>query len=1139
MGGSPRPLLTAALIVRDEAAALPRCLASIRGLVDEIVVVDTGSTDSSPRIAAEFGARVVPFRWRDDFATARNEALAHARGRWILYIDADEEAEALDREALASHLADPSLVATTVRFRPRTGFTRYHEYRLFRSDPRIRFQNVIHETIVPDVHAVARTDRLRIGRSDLVLNHYGYDGDQHAKHFRDLPLLRERLARDVGHVYSWNHLGRALAGLGDMDGALAAWWRAVAIVRARAIESPLDRLPYGSLLLRPEASVEAPILLAEALDRFPGDHLFGWVHGQHLRAAGRLAEAVACFERLAAIDGETFCAEDRIAYDARIFGVLAYEALALCHFRLGHYPESARYYARAEAAGPERPGIAAKRRLAEARAAALPRATATRCDSRSRVLALDGMLETALTHPSRLTPAALEAVLAAADPGDATVWGPTLAAILHARGDLADATLVSRLIGLLQAAGLCEPAADVAVSALEALAGTELAGDVASGAVRLLSTDGPTLAVPRLFALLRACVRWCPERLDVGAVLTLAARPALQEFRDGLLGHAIEPLLARAPDRVTDTTLERIQAVFRDCARLPYTLQLIGSRPGAPPSVRDRVAAFTARMFPARDAAQNVLARDPFALLVVLNVRIGQGDEIVRLVALLQALLDTNPALHCAVVTTRGYLYDHPRVRTVPLMDDPALGEALAQRYDGVVHVSEPGWPELVRHAPLDARVREILARQHPALVITADVAYTHFVYRSVALAGQELAASRSLDRRTVKNIYDGCQRLVAELGLSTRVAEEPPRAPDLLTGCPSTDADRAWERLAGGRARPTALVNPWGGADRLKGYLPERPEMLAAELAGLVAEGYGVILVPNGTPWGTREAAELVRDQLPPQARGHVAVAPDPSDEDSGRCFLLTERPDLAYADRIMRLFKYFVARADLVVTVEGWMGHLAYALGRPFRLVLRAQSYRDPWYPPARGPRQRLATTLSPRGARRIGDVLGPGDPAPLPSRDQKPLFLAALAGLARLASNRAVPILVRALASPDHEVRGAAIAGLGHFLPADPTRGYVVDALRDLEPLVRRAAAEALLRGGIDCSAELGPGFRSQLVAHREIARQDWPAVRRLGAAAVPALFVAAAGSNDPVRREARRAAAHLLATLGIGRRGRSDP
>lgn len=363
------PVLSAALIVRDEAAVLPRCLASIRELVDEIVVVDTGSTDGSPRIAAEFGARVFGFDWRNDFAAARNAALEHARGRWILYIDADECAGPLGREALASHLTDRGLVASMVRFRPRTGFTRYQQYRLFRNDPRIRFRNVIHETMVPDVETVMRTDGLRIGHSELAIDHFGYDGNQDAKHRRNIPLLRERLARDPEHVYSWNHLGQALAGLGDVDGALAAWWRAVDVVRARGVRNALDRLPYGSLLLHPRVADEAPRLLTEALDRFAGDHLFRWLHGRRLAEVGRLPEAITRFEDLAAIDAAGFCADDGIAYDARIFGIFSYDALALCHFRLGRYEESARYYALADAVDPENPVHRIKQRFVAARLA--------------------------------------------------------------------------------------------------------------------------------------------------------------------------------------------------------------------------------------------------------------------------------------------------------------------------------------------------------------------------------------------------------------------------------------------------------------------------------------------------------------------------------------------------------------------------------------------------------------------------------------------------------------------------------------------------------------------------------------------------------------------------------------------------
>jgi len=82
--------LTISLIVRNEEHSLGRCLDSVQGLADEIVVVDTGSTDGTREVAAGRGARVFDFPWCDDFAAARNETLRHATGRWVLWLDADE-----------------------------------------------------------------------------------------------------------------------------------------------------------------------------------------------------------------------------------------------------------------------------------------------------------------------------------------------------------------------------------------------------------------------------------------------------------------------------------------------------------------------------------------------------------------------------------------------------------------------------------------------------------------------------------------------------------------------------------------------------------------------------------------------------------------------------------------------------------------------------------------------------------------------------------------------------------------------------------------------------------------------------------------------------------------------------------------
>jgi hypothetical protein len=90
--------------VRVEQENLSHCLGSVQGLFDEIVVVDTGSVDRTREIAHDFGARVFGFAWIDDFAAARNEALAHATGDYAFWLDADDVVEPAEREKLAGLL---------------------------------------------------------------------------------------------------------------------------------------------------------------------------------------------------------------------------------------------------------------------------------------------------------------------------------------------------------------------------------------------------------------------------------------------------------------------------------------------------------------------------------------------------------------------------------------------------------------------------------------------------------------------------------------------------------------------------------------------------------------------------------------------------------------------------------------------------------------------------------------------------------------------------------------------------------------------------------------------------------------------------------------------------------------------------
>jgi glycosyltransferase involved in cell wall biosynthesis len=88
------------MIVKNEQENISACLESVRDLFDEIVVVDTGSTDRTKEIAREFGAKVFDFEWVDDFAAARNEALARATGDYAFWLDADDVVDPDQREKL-------------------------------------------------------------------------------------------------------------------------------------------------------------------------------------------------------------------------------------------------------------------------------------------------------------------------------------------------------------------------------------------------------------------------------------------------------------------------------------------------------------------------------------------------------------------------------------------------------------------------------------------------------------------------------------------------------------------------------------------------------------------------------------------------------------------------------------------------------------------------------------------------------------------------------------------------------------------------------------------------------------------------------------------------------------------------------
>jgi glycosyltransferase involved in cell wall biosynthesis len=356
-------LLSATLIVRNEAKYLGDCLESLRPFTDERVVVDTGSTDNTREIAAGHGARVHEFAWTEDFSEARNHALSLARGEWVLYLDADERVRPNTAAAVREDLDDGSYAGWQTQLHPRPGFTAHWVLRLFRNDPSIRFQGVMHETVWASMHRYLAASGRTIGYSALQIDHIGYESEQAAKHLRNRPLLEKAVAREPERVYCWNHLASVYAELGEAELAERTWLHAIDLVRGQSRASVDDSLPYTGLIQwRHKHGGDVEALLAEALERFPGNLQLYWLHARILMEQGKHAAAIEPLERLVGW-GATGLFDRSLAYDERMLNVLAHESLATCYFRLRRFAESRAAYAQAAQCAPERRDLQVKQEL--------------------------------------------------------------------------------------------------------------------------------------------------------------------------------------------------------------------------------------------------------------------------------------------------------------------------------------------------------------------------------------------------------------------------------------------------------------------------------------------------------------------------------------------------------------------------------------------------------------------------------------------------------------------------------------------------------------------------------------------------------------------------------------------------------
>jgi tetratricopeptide (TPR) repeat protein len=358
------PLLSATLIVRDEEQVLPACLDSLQTLVDEIIVVDTGSRDNTVQLALAQGAKVFHFPWREDFAAARNFAIDQASCPWLLYIDADERVRDGDHARTRGGLNDPRALAARVRFYPRSGFTAYPEYRLFRRDPRLRFKGVVHETMLPEIKRLVAIGGAMILDCDTTIDHVGYDGPQTHKTERYLKLLRQALASNPERVYLWWHLGCVHRDLGQIAEAETCWRHGAALAVAEGRQSADASVCHIELITLERQRGEDPVaLIGEGRRLRPENYLLKHFEAMLLMEREQFADAAQLFAALAEIDPDTLVADS--AYDKRIFGAAAATRAGECAFRAGLYDAAARWFRVAEHTSSHALEFRTKRMLAE------------------------------------------------------------------------------------------------------------------------------------------------------------------------------------------------------------------------------------------------------------------------------------------------------------------------------------------------------------------------------------------------------------------------------------------------------------------------------------------------------------------------------------------------------------------------------------------------------------------------------------------------------------------------------------------------------------------------------------------------------------------------------------------------------
>jgi GT2 family glycosyltransferase/tetratricopeptide (TPR) repeat protein/2-polyprenyl-3-methyl-5-hydroxy-6-metoxy-1,4-benzoquinol methylase len=330
--------LSLCMIVRDNEDTIEACLDSIYPWVDEIVVVDTGSTDRTPEICRRFGARMFEFPWCDDFSAARNVSLEPARGEWIFWMDSDD---VIDQEqgrklrALAYGLHPDECFGYVAQVHCESSepgqMTTVDHVKMFRNLPGLRFEHRIHEQILPAIRRAGGS----VAFTDLFVIHKGSIQTPEVrlrKLERDFRILQLDLERYPNHPFVLFNLGMTYEDAGQYDVA------EMQLRRCLDVSMPQEshvRKTWALLVnsIRQQGRIEEALETAShALQIFPGDKELLFRRATLFQDNGQPEQAIEDYQRILSEDVNRVF----VSVDPSITGHKLHSNLALAFKDLGN-----------------------------------------------------------------------------------------------------------------------------------------------------------------------------------------------------------------------------------------------------------------------------------------------------------------------------------------------------------------------------------------------------------------------------------------------------------------------------------------------------------------------------------------------------------------------------------------------------------------------------------------------------------------------------------------------------------------------------------------------------------------------------------------------------------------------------------